>query len=150
MLTWQTAFETGNLGFQVERSADGSAWQQIGFVPARSENEEQPFYTFTDEKALEVFPGSRMLYYRLRQMEWNGGENLSIIVRIQIVGETSDIRVFPNPVSDGALTLERSGISGWAANGTGKYFLNLIFHFIMMFNEKDNHLFACYFIFLCA
>jgi surface protein len=106
-LNWQTALETGNLGFQVERSTDGSHWQPIGFVPARPENEDKPFYTFTDEKALDEFPACRTLYYRLRQKDQDGGEDLSKIVSIKIAGTVgqSDIRVFPNPVSNGALTL---------------------------------------------
>ena len=107
LLNWQTALETGNLGFQVERSTDGSYWQPIGFVPARPENEDKPFYTFTDEKTLNEFPACRTLYYRLRQMDQDGGEHLSKIVHIKITGGVgqSDIRVFPNPVSNGTLTL---------------------------------------------
>ncbi len=126
-LTWQTALETGNLGFQVERSTDGSHWQSIGFVPARRENENKPFYTFTDEKTLDEFPACRTLYYRLRQMDQDGGEDFSKILNIKITGAAgqSDIRVFPNPVSNGALTLvlpetAKDGVNVRLMNSTGE------------------------------
>lgn len=53
------------------------------------------------------FPACRTLYYRLRQMDQDSGEHLSKIVHIKITGgvRRSDIRVFPNPVSNGTLTL---------------------------------------------
>ena len=106
VLTWQTAREQGNLGFGVERSADGIRWQPIGFVPAQDSADIQD-YTFPDEKAMEECRAGCTWYYRLRQTDLDGGEELSKIVSVKMedLPWQSIVRVFPNPVSDGTLTL---------------------------------------------
>ncbi len=98
LLEWQTASEQNNQGFYVERSEDGLRWTDIGFVAGKGTTAEQ-HYSFLDEK-----PFSGKNYYRLRQMDFNGKEEVSKVVsmELQTVGT---LRVFPNPVSNGELTV---------------------------------------------
>jgi len=103
LLAWQTAGEQHNAGFHVERSADGLRWTDIGFVAGQGVATEAQLYSFLDEKPL---PGIN--YYRLRQMDFNGKEEVSKVVSIDFPSLRdleSLVRVFPNPVSTGELRL---------------------------------------------
>lgn len=107
VLDWETAREQHNLGFQVERSLDGVSWDALAFVPARNDASENQRYTYTDQDAARACPAACTLYYRLRQMDTDGGEDLSKMVGVAIGGLSGQpgIQVFPNPVQNGALTL---------------------------------------------
>ncbi|MBL7779894.1 MAG: BspA family leucine-rich repeat surface protein [Saprospiraceae bacterium] len=107
VLDWETAREQHNLGFQVERSLDGATWEALAFVPARNAASENQRYTYIDQDAARACSSACTLYYRLRQLDADGGEGLSKIVSVPIGGLSGQpgIRVFPNPVQNGALTL---------------------------------------------
>lgn len=92
LLEWETAAEQGNAGFQVERSADGRAFQDLGFVPAANA---PGMYRFTDPSP----PAAA--YYRLRQLDLDGAEQVSAIEFFQIKKNERDCLVFPNPVVAG-------------------------------------------------
>lgn len=73
-LRWQTAYETDNKGFQIERlNLDNNQWETLGFVA--SKGKAAP-YVFTDNTPLSIN------YYRLRQMDYDGKETLSKVVSI--------------------------------------------------------------------
>ncbi|MEL6866356.1 MAG: hypothetical protein AAFP19_18150, partial [Bacteroidota bacterium] len=57
-LTWQTATENNNLGFEVERSTDGDHWELIAFV-AGQENSR----TTTQYQYLDTHPMPNINYY---------------------------------------------------------------------------------------
>jgi predicted outer membrane repeat protein len=58
LLTWTTATELNNLGFDIERSADAITFEKIGFVKAKGQNST---YDFADTDPLSIS------YYRLSQ-----------------------------------------------------------------------------------
>lgn len=92
-LQWTTAQETRNERFEVERSADGQRFRQIGVVAARSEKSYPTHYRFEDNYP---FPGEN--FYRLRQVDTDGGSAYSETIVVQSLNTyTSGIRVFPNP-----------------------------------------------------
>ncbi|MBI5915883.1 MAG: T9SS type A sorting domain-containing protein [Bacteroidetes bacterium] len=101
-LEWATASETNNQGFEVQRSSDGAAWEMLGFVAGNGTTTAAHDYSFLDEKPL---PG--MNYYRLRQVDFDGGEEFSKVVSADFrnLQDFGNLRAFPNPVSDGGLTL---------------------------------------------
>lgn len=68
-LTWSTASERDAAGFSVERSSDGHAFSEIAFVAARNRAGD---YRHTD---LAAPLGTS--YYRLRQVDLDGTEDLS-------------------------------------------------------------------------
>src|SRR5258706_8470510 len=67
-LTWATAIEVNNSGFQVERSADGQNWAQIGWVNGNNNSTVQIDYSYND---ITVAAGTRY-YYRLKQIDYDG------------------------------------------------------------------------------
>jgi surface protein len=76
-LEWQTASETGNAGFEVQRQAEDGAWNQVGFRESQAEGgttNEALSYRFTD-RAVPYAADS--LRYRLRQVDVDGTAVLS-------------------------------------------------------------------------
>ena len=72
VLTWATAQETNNKGFEVQVSGDGAAFRTLGFVAAETPNSAAArSYRFRDTEGGKQ--GTR--YYRLRQLDLDGGES---------------------------------------------------------------------------
>ena len=97
-LTWQTASEVNNKGFNVERLMDNGQWIILGFKTA---NNKASTYTFTDNAPLSTS------YYRLRQLDNDGKETLSKVISIQSKGKGNRLSIYPNPVFN-TLTLENT------------------------------------------
>lgn len=97
LLSWGTAKEQMNKGFEIERSADGQNWSRIGFVASRATGGNSATrldYTFTDKAPLE---GKN--FYRLKQIGLDGKDNYSQVSMIVFDG-SKGIKVYPNPVSN--------------------------------------------------
>jgi hypothetical protein len=97
-LTWATASETQNKGFDIERSTDGSRFEKIGFVAGHGTTSQTQRYTFNDDKS-----PNGIAYYRLKQLDYDGRFEYSKIVAIAQKGDNA-VSVFPNP-SNGVFTL---------------------------------------------
>ncbi|EMR03676.1 T9SS type A sorting domain-containing protein [Cesiribacter andamanensis] len=94
LLQWRTAQEKNNAGFEVERSADGRAFQQIGYQPGAGTTNNLQHYTYLDKGLAQG-----VYYYRLKQVDYDGTYKYSAIVRVAWTGNTADIlQVSPNPV----------------------------------------------------
>lgn len=92
-LDWTTHSELNNDYFSVERSSDGSTWQEIGQVEAREPQAAVNNYTFTDDA-----PAGGKNYYRLRQFDLNGSFSLSGIQAVDLIGENK-LLAYPNPAN---------------------------------------------------
>ncbi len=94
-LIWQTASETNNKGFIIERSYDAENFAQIGFVNGAGNSNRITSYSFTDNK-----PENNEVYYRLKQVDTDNKFTLSNIVITDCknidIPETTFI-VYPNP-----------------------------------------------------
>ena len=102
-LTWQTASETRNAGFEVQRRTAGTAeaaWNEVGFVESNAEggtSTEATTYRFTDA---DLPYAADELEYRLRQVDIDGSETLTDPVEIERAVEQLELRkTFPNPAS---------------------------------------------------
>jgi len=104
-LSWTTASEQNNAGFQVQRKADGSApggtWEQVGFRESKAAGgtaTEATTYRFTDE-ALPY--AADTLSYRLRQVDTDGSAQVTDPVRVARSGVSSlQLKeTYPNPAS---------------------------------------------------
>ncbi|SDL65482.1 Por secretion system C-terminal sorting domain-containing protein [Catalinimonas alkaloidigena] len=93
MLSWQTASETENAGFTVERSPDGETYQEIGFVKGQGTSTRKQAYAFTDAS----FRGAA--YYRLRQVDYDGTVTYHEPVLVRTASHER-IDVYPNPFID--------------------------------------------------
>ena len=104
LLTWTTANEVNNKGFQVERLAPptprgGEVWDILGFKTA---NNKASSYQFMDNAP--TFTN----YYRLLQIDNDGKETLSKVISVERKGNNK-LKVYPNPVSN-VLTVERNAV----------------------------------------
>jgi hypothetical protein len=96
-LRWTTASEHGNSGFFIQRSIDGEQWKDIGWVNGAGNSTQALNYVFADREPLP----QRLAFYRLRQVDMDGVEELSEIVYVKDCdGTGADIRLVPNPVED--------------------------------------------------
>lgn len=79
LLNWITATEVNNSGFEIQRSADQSDFEVIGFVQGNGTTAEPKAYSFTDNTVI-----SGTYYYRLKQIDFNGAFEYSNIVEVQV------------------------------------------------------------------
>ncbi|MEO9484872.1 MAG: LamG-like jellyroll fold domain-containing protein [Ekhidna sp.] len=104
-LNWSTATETNNDRFEVLRSEDQSEWKVIEVVESKAESgnsNEVIDYAYNDNSSFY----SQQVFYRLRQIDFDGTETLSQIEEVSIEFEDKvTISAYPNPVSD-QLTVE--------------------------------------------
>ena len=102
LLEWTTATEINNKGFEIQRSSDNSDFRRIGWKEGNGSASHENSYVFEDK---HVEPGV-VYYYRLKQVDFDGGFNFSSIVEAIIVEKKGKkLAVFPNPAND-HITLE--------------------------------------------
>ena len=102
-LSWITATELNNSGFEVERKAPLNPykgetfenWKSIGFVPGRGTTTESTAYSYTDKNL-----SSGSYNYRLKQIDYDGlfkyynlNETIKIINQFSFILEQN----YPNP-----------------------------------------------------
>lgn len=107
LVSWTTATELNNKGFNVQVSADGVAFRTLGFVASKLVNSSQVLnYTFNDTEAGKN--GKR--YYRLEQVDVDGKVNYSPVRAVSFDGNATNsvaLVAYPNPFSNTVgLTLE--------------------------------------------
>jgi len=92
-LSWITATETNNQGFEVQRSKDGE-FQTIAFVSGNGTTTETHAYAYTDK---DVNAGSYS--YRLKQVDFDGTFEYSKVVEVEVSVPTVFAleQNYPNP-----------------------------------------------------
>ncbi len=96
-LDWVTVSETDNKGFEVERSLlPNSGFRQIGFVEGNGTSADRSEYQFVDG---DVSTGVTY-YYRLKQVDFDGGFEYTSIISAKLTGRGLDITLMPNPAKD--------------------------------------------------
>ncbi len=96
-LDWQTASETNNDYFTVERSSDGSTFSPVNRVAATGNSRSVQSYHASDNIS-RLDAGIRTLYYRIRQSDKDGRASLSRVVAINLDRTGApEITVYPNP-----------------------------------------------------
>lgn len=83
-LTWSTASEQQNRGFEIQRSNAAGSWDYAGWVPSKAPEGNSAgnlHYTFTDQQ-----PGDQSsVNYRLKQMDIDGNFKYSSTVRVEML-----------------------------------------------------------------
>ncbi len=80
LLNWTTATEINNQGFEIERSSDGVEFYTVGFVQGAGTSTERREYVYTNKVD---YKGGEIFYYRLKQIDLDGGVQYSNIVEIE-------------------------------------------------------------------
>jgi hypothetical protein len=105
LLKWATASEINNDYFTIEQSIDRFQFESIATIQGTGSSSTILNYEFTDF----TFPSSTILYYRLKQTDFDGKFEYSQIVATNCtLNKIGNIKVYPNPVSN-ELTIEITG-----------------------------------------
>ena len=94
-LSWITATEINNYGFDIERRNNESTdWVKIGFVGGNVNSTETKYYSFEDYSL-----GVGKYVYRLKQLDYNGNYKYSQEVEVTILPADNFIlnQNYPNP-----------------------------------------------------
>ena len=93
-IEWATATESNNEFFSVERSVDGLLFEELQRVPGKGNSSETQTYNTIDPAPIRGYS-----YYRLRQVDFDGGFTYSDIVEVYFDPESISLglEVFPNP-----------------------------------------------------
>jgi len=95
LLKWNTATETNNKGFNVERKLNNTDWSSVGFVKGNGTTSEKREYSFTDKPGV---PGT--ISYRLKQTDFDGSFDYSDIQTVENNIQPTGFLLeqnFPNP-----------------------------------------------------
>ncbi|MEL7191151.1 MAG: T9SS type A sorting domain-containing protein [Bacteroidota bacterium] len=114
-LTWITASELQNRGFDIEMSFDKQNFETIGFVEGAGTTQETQTYTWT-------YPNRKAAYYRLRQVDFDGAFTFSPIRFVNGVGDEFVWNIYPNPTQDAVVidmgqTTSDVLLRVWSVNG---------------------------------
>lgn len=94
-LNWNTATETNNAGFHIERTTENSGWANIGFVEGHGTTNAPNEYRFVDNVV-----AAKKYQYRLKQIDRNGSFTYSNSVEA-VTGLTATeytlSQNYPNP-----------------------------------------------------
>lgn len=78
LLTWETATEVNNDYYTVERSINGETFNSVAVIQGAGNSSANLHYEYTDD-----FPFSGVLYYRLKQTDYDGKFEYSNIFSIR-------------------------------------------------------------------
>ncbi len=91
VLNWQTATETNNLGFEVQRSNDGNRFTPLQFVDGKGNSNTLQSYSVLDNA-----PAEGLNYYRLKQIDQDGRFTFSAVKLINW-NSNQQLVLYPNP-----------------------------------------------------
>lgn len=93
-LSWSTATEINNAGFDILRSSDGNSWSKLGFVQGSGTKSTPTNYLFKDQK---LTTGG--YFYKLKQVDYNGSFKYSnkVYAFISTPAKFSLEQNYPNP-----------------------------------------------------
>lgn len=89
-LNWETATETNNAGFEVQRQnsesgTQNSDWEVLTFIHGHGTTNSPKYYSYTDND----LPDLDKVFYRLRQIDNDGTDAYSKTVEVDLGGVTS-------------------------------------------------------------
>jgi hypothetical protein len=94
LLEWITASENGNDHFEIERAIAEGEFMKIGQLDGAGFSTEEHWYRFIDDE-----PVAGKIYYRLKQVDFNGSWSYSPVRVIDRQGLLTT-QLYPNPASD--------------------------------------------------
>ncbi len=110
VLNWVTAWELNNERFEIERAMDGRHFSKIGAVPSRGNAQVPGSYQFVDTDETLVHQ-SLQWYYRLRQVDLDGQNSYSSVIRAEMEARQVELAViaYPNPIQGPNLQIQYTG-----------------------------------------
>ncbi len=93
-LSWTTASEQNNRGFEIQRSADGITYNRIGWRDGVVNSNSLLSYSFTD-----LLPLKGKNFYRLKQIDLDNKPAMSEIRTLNF-DQLIDLHIYPNPARE--------------------------------------------------
>ena len=108
-VSWATALEINNHGFEVKRSTDGVNFTTIGWVEGNGNSITEKNYLFVDNTA----DANTVYFYQLNQLDFDGASAKTNIVSAEIVkGISFSIsELMPNPAYNASQLVITSGVA---------------------------------------
>lgn len=141
-IAWNTASEVNNRYFEIELSTDNQSFNRIGIVKGKGNTSTLQQYVFIDTYGKQLLSQGNTLYYRIKQVDYNGASQYSSIISIVSTNEKL-FTCYPNPAHDqltitglhGKVTItdvagvpvmyiENDGVTDIAALKPGIYFIH--------------------------
>ncbi len=95
-LNWETATETNNDYFSIDRSDDGINWSEIGKISGAGNSSSSRKYFFEDENRYQ-----EISYYRLQQHDFSGVVKTFSPISVQnCIAGNNALSIYPNPAKD--------------------------------------------------
>jgi cytochrome c peroxidase len=91
VLEWSTSSESNNHFFVLQKSKNGSLFEDIGRVETKGESSDIQQYFFIDKS-----PFQNLTYYRFKQVDRDGKTFYSKINSLYKL-QSEDVRIYPNP-----------------------------------------------------
>jgi hypothetical protein len=100
-LNWQTASERNNDRFEIEFSMDAQSWTYHGEIEGNGTVNTISAYDFNDRLESEVISRAAKLYYRLKQVDFNGDVEYSPVAIVSMQPAAFSVAACaPNPFND--------------------------------------------------
>ncbi|MEO5563739.1 MAG: T9SS type A sorting domain-containing protein [Chitinophagaceae bacterium] len=109
-LVWETASEINNKEFEIQRMSNGSQWETIAAVKSQAFDGNSSSilrYSYNDNNNLKAIS-----QYRIRQSDIDGKMKYSVVRSVTGLGSSGKLIIYPNPSSDGAVTLSFKNSAG--------------------------------------
>lgn len=99
VLNWVTASEKNNHKFEIERATDDRVYKKIGEVKGQGNSNKNTRYKFRDQNITSNNQDINTLYYRLKQIDFDGKFTYSPEISLNLHPETNIPALFisPNP-----------------------------------------------------
>lgn len=111
-LSWVTASEMNNAGFEVERSIDGVNFKKIAFVKGNINSSIVRNYGLVDEQAFAL-TGVNKLFYRLKQVDLDGSFTYSNAISVDNKEYTLEhVEIYPNPFTSNLSIKLNAAVAG--------------------------------------
>jgi len=95
-LNWQTASESNNDFFTVERSANGIHWEKVKQIQGAGNSS-----SFKSYQAVDFDPYIGLSYYRLKQTDFDGKFEYSQIKSVTVEKlNSTQVEIYPNPATN--------------------------------------------------
>lgn len=98
VLKWETATETNNRGFEIQRKTGNYNWQTVGFVSGNGTTTQMSKYSYSDNPV--GITNLAKITYRLKQLDYDGKTNYSKEINVEYTGAPKTFSLeqnYPNP-----------------------------------------------------
>lgn len=107
IIFWKTASQVSSKIFEIQKSTDGISFDKIGQITGVGNSNKSNEYHFVDDDLQ-----NKKYYYRLKQVDYNGGYVLSTVISLLNTGDKkTEASIFPNPVTTKARILFGENLS---------------------------------------